>query len=146
MFTRSLFANRGLVVWIALNPSTAGESINDPTIRREMDFSERWGFSAMRKLNLYAYRSTDPDVLKTIPDPVGPDNDRHIVEGTADAKLIVCAWGTKAIDDRPAKVLALLREAGRTLHCLKRNDDGTPSHPLYLPSDLTPIPFGGVRS
>lgn len=143
--TRSLFSNRGTVAFIGLNGSKGAETQNDPTLRRCIDFSEKWGFSLFRMLNLYGWMSTDPDVLKTVVDPVGPDNDRHIVEGTANAKLIICGWGTKAIDDRPAKVLALLREAGRTLHCLKRNDDGTPTHPLYLPSDMTPIPFGDAR-
>ncbi len=144
-FLESLFT-RGLVAWIGLHPRTASEDINDPTLRREINFSQRWGFGAMRKLNLYAIRSTDPVALKMAPDPIGPDNDRHLVEGTAGAKLIVCAWGMHANDGvatREADVVKMLRAAGRELHCLRLTRSGNPGHTLYLPSELEPIQYEG---
>lgn len=153
--TRPLLAgpDRGLIVWIALNPSTATATVNDPTIRREIDYSQRWGFSRLRKLNIFAFRSTDPNALRAAADPIGPDNDGHLVAGTEGAGLILCAWGTKSDDDavlremkRPAKVLALLHRAGRELHALKLTAGGHPSHPLYLPASLTPIPFAIART
>lgn len=51
------------LVAIGLNPSTADEKENDPTITREIDFAQRWGHSGLLKVNLFAYRSTDPDAL-----------------------------------------------------------------------------------
>ena len=34
-------------VFIGLNPSTADELVNDPTIRRCIDFANRWGYGAL---------------------------------------------------------------------------------------------------
>jgi hypothetical protein len=137
--SHSLFNNRGLIVWVALNPSVATETVNDNTIRREIGFSERWGYSRMRKLNLFALRSTDPQALIGHPDPVGPENDRHIVEGVADANLIVVAWGSFESEGRAAKVLELLK--GRELFCLGTNADSQPKHPLYLSSYTELVPY-----
>jgi hypothetical protein len=137
--TRSLLQDKGLIVWVACNPSIARETTNDPTIRREIAFSERWGYSRMRKLNIFALRSTDPRGLIGHEDPVGPDNDRYILEGVADSQMIVVAWGSFSSEGRAAKVLELLK--GRELFCLGTNIDGEPKHCLYLSSDLTPIPY-----
>jgi hypothetical protein len=140
-----LFA-RGIAVFIGLNPSTADEVIDDPTIRRCKAFARDWGFGTYRMLNLYAWRSTDPRALAKVPDPIGPENDAHLIDGTSDADVVICAWGTNALGNRAEDVVAMLRgkNAGgvmRRLHCLRLTKNGAPSHPLYLPGDLKPIPF-----
>jgi hypothetical protein len=40
------------ILWIMCNPSLAGATDTDPTIRRVMTFSQDWGFGAMRVCNL----------------------------------------------------------------------------------------------
>lgn len=131
------------MVWILLNPSTADEKKDDPTIRRCIAFARAWGYGGMELVNLFAYRSTNPDVLPRIPDPFGPLNLAHIAEITRDAPLIVCGWGRRPPFDHDKRVLAMLRQYGRTLHCLGTNGDGTPAHPLYLRGDLTPQLYEG---
>jgi len=61
-------------VVIGLNPSTADETENDPTIRRCIGFAKREGCGGLVMLNLFAVRATDPRVMMAHPEPIGPDN------------------------------------------------------------------------
>ena len=63
------------VLFIGLNPSTADEFKNDPTIRRCMRYSYDWGYGGYIMGNIFGYRSTDPRNLKKVKDPIGLDND-----------------------------------------------------------------------
>ena len=127
--------------FIGLNPSTADEMVDDPTLRRCQAFARTWGYDRLRMLNMYAWRSTDPEALWGLPDPVGPENDAHLTAGTADAGVIVCAWGVNAEAAREADLVRLLHGNGRSLSALKLTQDGRPNHPLYLPKSLVPIPY-----
>ena len=129
------------VVWVCLNPSTADASQDDPSIRRMMGFARGWLAGGIVVVNLFAARATDPRQLKGFADPVGPDNDRHILEAPAPAAVVV-AWGAHPFARERAKaVLNLLRLRGRLIYCLGRTKDGHPRHPLFVAGDVTPIPF-----
>ncbi|MGF6870951.1 DUF1643 domain-containing protein [Paraburkholderia sp. MM5477-R1] len=67
-------------VFVMLNPSTADEEQDDPTIRRCRGFARLWDCNGISVANLYALRSTDPAGLWVHPDPVGPDNDAHLCQ------------------------------------------------------------------
>src|SRR5687768_16866498 len=77
---------------IGLNPSTADENLDDPTIRRCIGFARDWGFGGLVMTNLFAYRSTDPKGLAAVDDPVGPNNDYHL-EIAACSGTPLAAWG-----------------------------------------------------
>jgi hypothetical protein len=78
-------------------------------------------------------------------DPVGPENDFHLLEAADQASLIVCGWGAYgAHRGRAAEVTALLRGAGHTLYALGFTRDGQPRHPLYLRRQAVPTPFGDI--
>lgn len=130
------------VVFCMLNPSTADHETNDPTITRCIGFSQRWGYGGLVVVNLFAFRSTDPNGLWRVVDPIGPDNDRHILEQAmrSDERVVVAAWGSqpRALG-RGANVMAMLRQNGITVKALKLNTGGQPSHPLYIKSDLKPV-------
>lgn len=135
-------AGTGYVAWIGLNPSTADEGRLDPTLWRLRAYTHRFGFRAFKMLNLFAYRSSDPRVLKTVADPVGPDNDRHLLEVCRQAALVVCCWGADGeYRDRDREAIELLR--GIPLHALAVTKMGHPRHPLYLKGSRRPIPFTG---
>lgn len=132
----------GRLLWVMLNPSTADEFADDPTIRRCIRFTRDLGFSQMRVVNLYALRATNPKDLWSADDPVGPENDTTIATEALLADMVICAWGGNARADRVQHVLDVLSHNGvRHLHALKINADGSPSHPLYLHADSQPVPF-----
>lgn len=131
-----------IVGWAMLNPSTANASDNDNTIEKIIRFSKAWGYGGLIVANLYAIRSTDKARVRRVLDPIGPENDRHILDAARRCDLTVCAWGADGgYLGRDAAVLRLLVEAGIQPHYLRLTKGGKPEHPLYLPGDLTPIPF-----
>lgn len=128
-----------LVTFVMLNPSTADEHTEDPTLRRCMRFAQEWGFGGVRLVNLYALRATNPHDLWRAVDPVGPENNRYLSEAAAQAGTLVAAWGIHAKANRVAEVRAL--PGFETLTSLRTTRDGHPGHPLYLPKSLTPSPW-----
>lgn len=125
---------------IGLNPSTADEIDDDPTIRRCIGFAKSWGLDALAMLNLFAFRETSPEAMKWHSDPVGDLNDKWIVDIAIDAEIVLAAWGCHGAHlRRDEQVRVLLCSMGKPLHMLKLNKDCTPLHPLYAPGDLQPI-------
>lgn len=135
---RTWDSTKPFMVVIGLNPSTADETEDDPTIRRCIGFAKREGLGGLHMLNLYAYRSTDPKGLLTHSpihfDYVGPNNDATIVDRAQRAGLIIAAWGAsrQPLPTRPTDVLRQLDRAGVRTRCLGRTKSGEPRHPLYL--------------
>jgi hypothetical protein len=129
------------VQWIALNPSTADETLDDPTIRRCIAFSKAWGYSAMCMTNIFAWRDTDPEKMKLVDDPVGPDNNQWLTVIAEDAGVIVAGWGNHGLHrKRNEQVIDLIPN----LQCLWINETTRqPKHPLYLKGNLKPFPYQG---
>ena len=125
-------------LFVGLNPSTADETLDDPTIRRCVDFAQRWGYGSLCMANLFAWRATKPKDMLTAADPIGPDNDATLKRLAANAGIIIAAWGKHGTHlSRGFAVRALLPR----LHYLKKNKDGSPRHPLYISKSAQPIPF-----
>lgn len=121
---------------VGLNPSTADETDDDPTIRRCIAFAGAWGFGGLLMTNLFAYRATQTAELLAQADPIGPENDRHLAEGARTSAVVVAAWGTLGNHlGRDALVRSMLPR----LHYLRLTKDGHPAHPLYLPAGLEPV-------
>lgn len=131
---------------IGLNPSTADETQDDPTVRRCLDFARRLGHGGLVMTNLFAYRATDPRALRAQLDPIGPDNDDELLNAAQTAGAVIAAWGRHgALRARGQRVLRLLcREHGHTVLCLGENYDGSPKHPLYLAASTLPVPYRSV--
>lgn len=124
------------VMFIGLNPSTADEARDDPTIRRCVKFAQAWGYSGLCMTNLFAYRATDPKEMLSSADPVGVENDQYLLEYAAKAEVIVAAWGSHGTHKgRDIDIRKMLPK----LYCLKLTKSGIPSHPRYLPQTLKPI-------
>lgn len=133
-----------IIAFIGLNPSTADETADDPTIRRCMVYAKDWGYGGLLMLNMYGFRSTDPnkmwqhhagggDIIG------GPGNYvtalRQYCESFA-AQRVIAAWGNDRLQRR-----RLFETIDWKLDCLKKNQDGSPGHPLYLRAALTPQPW-----
>jgi hypothetical protein len=124
------------LIVIGLNPSTADEYQDDPTIRRCISFAKREGCGRYVMLNLFGLRATDPKVMKAHREPIGPDNDAAIAAWAAFGNSrIVVAWGVHGTwHNRAAQVCRVLRSLDVHLECFGRTKDGCPKHPLYLPN------------
>lgn len=115
-------------VFIGLNPSTADEVQDDPTIRRCKDFAASWDCGGMVMLNLFAFRATEPKVMKAHAFPIGGDNRLDVLmQGHAGPR--VACWGTHGAH---LDLGEHMRKAIPGLQCFGRNRDGSPKHPLYL--------------
>ncbi len=129
-------------LFVMLNPSTATEVQNDPTVERCERRARALGFGAFRVTNIFAWRETDPKAMRAAADPVGPRNDAAIVDSAGWADRVICAWGTHGAHlDRGPAVEALLRGAGAPLFHLGLTRAGHPRHPLYIGYAQQPLPW-----
>jgi hypothetical protein len=136
-------SRRGKLNVIGLNPSTADQSQDDPTVRRCVGFARSWGFETLTLTNVFAWRATNPRLLEGVMDAVGPDNDQHIVEQALEATMVLAAWSGKA-GARGLTVAANLERFGIRLWCLGLTLDGSPRHPLYMPAEAQPRRFSAA--
>jgi hypothetical protein len=137
--TRIWDASGPKALFVMLNPSTATEYQNDPTVERCERRARTLGYGSFRVANIFAYRATDPKVMRAIADPVGPANDEAIANGAVWADRIICAWGSHGAHlTRGAAVETLLRGIAKPLWHLGLTQAGQPKHPLYIGYDRQP--------
>lgn len=123
---------RAYAMFIGLNPSTADEIEDDPTIRRCIAFAKSWGYGTMCMTNLFSFRSTNPKQMLVVEDPIGPDNDYWLENSAKEACVIVAAWGKHGFFMNRGPEIA---NRFVNLKCFGKNKDGSPRHPLYLRKD-----------
>lgn len=128
---RTWQADAPRLTFVMLNPSTADADRSDPTIRRCLQFAQDWGYGSLRVVNLFGFKATHPRLLQQATDPIGSDNDRHLLAAVQQADRAIIAWGNwGALAERDRAVLSLIQNYG--LYCLGVNRSGQPKHPLYL--------------
>lgn len=94
--------------------------------------------------NVFAYRATDQAELAKVEDPIGPDNDTHLLAMASEAGLVVFAYGTPKVvrlRQRGPAVARMLLAAGIQPHALRIGAAGDPWHPLFLPDATDPVVF-----
>lgn len=120
-------------LFIMLNPSTATEVQNDPTVERCERRARALGFGGFRVANIFAWRDTDPKNMRAADAPVGAQNDAQIVESCDWADQIIAAWGSHGDHlGRGAAMETILRKTGRPVFHLGLTKAGHPKHPLYI--------------
>lgn len=138
VLTRTWDAGLPYVAFVGLNPSTADATNDDATIRKCVRYAQGWGYGGLAMLNCFAFRATDPRVMKRAADPIGPENDFYLRQFAGDARTVIASWGGHA--EHMARGAAVRNMLPR-LKCLWLTKDGFPGHPLYLPGDLQPFDF-----
>ena len=132
------FGGDGAVMFVMLNPSTADEYRDDPTIRRCIGFAKAWGYRTLYVTNLSPLRATDPkELLAAGPEPEGVrrENLENILETALYCQVVVAAWGVHgAAEGRAGHVIQAL-EPLTEVHCLGLTAAGHPKHPLYVPAN-----------
>jgi hypothetical protein len=126
------------VLFVLLNPSTADESTDDPTVRRCIGFARSWGFGSVAIGNLFAFRTPSPAALSACTDPVGRENDDWLIRLRDESSLTVAAWGNHGrLLGRGAAVRGVLSG----LQILGLTALGEPRHPLHVRADVSPRPW-----
>lgn len=135
-------------VFIMLNPSTAGATEDDATVRRlagdtgEKGFARRWGKGGVIVVNLFALCSTDPARLRTHPDPVGRYNALFVAQAVRQSSLVVAAWGAGGVlGGRGVEMARALTASGVRLKALRLTSTGQPGHPLYVPANAELVDY-----
>lgn len=134
---RSWDPKKKLCSFIMLNPSTADDKIDDPTIRRCIGYAKKFGFGSMYVINLFAYRTPNKNILKEINDPIGPENDKIVEEIANKSDIIILAQGNDGkYKNRSKEILNKLSKNRYKIYCLKLSKLNEPCHPLYLRYDI----------
>lgn len=142
MLTRVWEPEGRKALFIMLNPSTATEVQNDPTVERCERRARALGFGAFRVLNIFAWRDTDPKKMRAAAEPVGDENDAAIRESLPWADQIIAAWGTHGEHlGRGEAVADMLHSSGHTIYHLGLSKAGHPKHPLYIAYQQQPKPW-----
>lgn len=141
---------RKTVGWIMLNPSTADEQTNDPTIRRVVRYSNDWGYPRVLVGNLFPYRATKPVELRKWNETylLGEFgvNDSWLNNISRSSDMVVFAWGNGGhrYHNRVDAVINMLMKRATKCYVLGYTANGEPLHPLMQPADLKPVQY--VRS
>ncbi len=131
------FAPLRVLNFVMLNPSKADGSVDDPTVRKCIGFAKLNGYNAVRVVNLFAFRATDPKELQKEytngGDVVGPLNDTYVQELPTEETVVV-AWGATFQKETfiRRRIRETLKILNRKLWCLNKTKDGHPSHPVML--------------
>jgi hypothetical protein len=136
--------DKPLVMFIGLNPSTAAEKEDDPTIRRVTRFAYDHGYGGFYMMNLFAYVTAYPHVLETTKDALG-DTDEWLEKINLKCYAVCFCWG--AFGDGNGRQYIRMRAqqiVGRfpSAYCLGKTKTGHPAHPLYLAAGTKMIPYG----
>lgn len=129
------------VLFVGLNPSTADEYDDDPTLRRCLQFAEEWGYGGAYLCNLFAYRATYPHTLPHA-EIIHSANIPAITMACKLVVMTIAAWGDgvevvgvgSGVADHIAELIA-------PSMCFGFTQKGNPKHPLYLPGDAQLVEF-----
>lgn len=134
---------RGRLLGIGmLNPSTADEQADDPTIARCRRIARELRFPCLLVWNIFAFRATDPMALMQADDPVGRHDDAAIVLAVSLCRRTILAWGNHGRHrGRSGLMPDLLAHSASRPTVLGMTGLGEPKHPLYLPADIRPRPW-----
>lgn len=142
---------RQLLVVCMLNPSTADHETNDPTILTLIHFAKLWGYGGLLVVNLCAFRSPSPAVMRAAADPVGAENEKALLDAMMYARdncgRILVAWGNDGdFLERDAWFCERAVNLGLSLICLGTTRSGAPKHPMArglhrISRDQQPLPW-----
>lgn len=133
----------GYVLWVGMNPSTADGDADDPTVRRECDFTMSWGYGAYRKCNVMDLRATHPRDLLGDHAARSDANLPTILEQARSAEVVVLAFGAlhKRLEHHGRETVEALADLRNDIKCLGFTANGSPRHPLYLRKDSQLLDF-----
>lgn len=136
------------ILFICLNPSTADEEYNDPTVWRCVNFARDWGYRGVWVGNLFGLRATNPAKLMTARfsrsvDLIGRTNSLVLRLMASRCAKVVYAWGNHGhLLNRGRQVVDMIGPGW----CFGVNKSGEPRHPLYVPRNAQLIRYPNKHS
>lgn len=130
-----LWDDRPRMLFVGLNPSTANELQDDPTIRRLCGFAQSWGYGGLYVCNVFSQVTPYPKDL--LPETAIHAGDTHAIKMAVElTDLAVCGWGN-GIEKAPYGQARANTIKGylRAPMCFGLTSRGSPKHPLYLAKD-----------
>ena len=121
---------------IGLNPSTANENTDDPTIRRLKSIMRYNGFGGFYMLNLFTYITAySSELIKYENRSVFADG--YLRKYSDKCEKIIFAWGNfKEAEERGREVMNMFDG-----YVFGLNKNGSPKHPLYLKTETKLIEY-----
>lgn len=127
-------------LFVMLNPSTATEVQNDPTVERCERRARTLGFGSFEVTNIFAWRDTDPKAMRAATDPVGPLNDDAIENGSPAGRPDCLRVGhARGPPESRCRGRAPFTATSLPLFHLGLSKAGHPKHPLYIAYNVQPV-------
>ncbi len=138
LFQQHWNEDKPCAMFIGLNPTEIDPLHLNATLRRCINYAQRWQYGGVCIVNLFARLAASPAELRKQDEPIGKDNDYWLKKLSGEAGIIIAAWGNDGNYLQRSKQACQLID---NVHCLKINRSGEPAHPLYQPAKAIPIPF-----
>ena len=126
--------SKNKILYIMLNPSLADDKNDDPTIRRLINFTKKFNYGGFLVGNIFTKITPNPKEIDTSKG-MSDTNFEKLLNLINKVDQIVYAWGSSIEEPQLLKKLVLNPK------CFGKNLNGTPKHPLYLPSQTKLINF-----
>ena len=126
--------SKNKILYIMLNPSFADDKDDDPTIRRLINFTKKFNSGGFLVGNIFTTITPNPKELDKSKG-MSDKNFEELIKLINKVDQIVYAWGSSIEEPQLLKKLVLNPK------CFGKNLNGTPKHPLYLPSQTNLINF-----
>ena len=126
--------SKNKILYIMLNPSLADDKNDDPTIRRLINFTKKFNYGGFLVGNIFTTITPNPKELDKSKG-MSDKNFEELIKLINKVDQIVYAWGSSIEEPQLLKKLVLSPK------CFGKNFNGTPKHPLYLPSQAKLINF-----
>ena len=126
--------SKNKILYIMLNPSFADDKDDDPTIRRLINFTKKFNYGGFLVGNIFTTITPNPKELDKSKG-MSDKNFEELIKLINKVDQIVYAWGSSIEEPQLLKKLVLSPK------CFGKNVNGTPKHPLYVPSQTKLINF-----
>ena len=126
--------SKNKILYIMLNPSFADDKDDDPTIRRLINFTKKFNSGGFLVGNIFTTITPNPKELDKSKG-MSDKNFEELIKLINKVDQIVYAWGSSIEEPQLLKKLVLNPK------CFGKNLNGTPKHPLYVPSQTKLINF-----
>ena len=126
--------SKNKILYIMLNPSFADDKNDDPTIRRLINFTKKFNYGGFLVGNIFTTITPNPKELDKSKG-MSDKNFEELIKLINKVDQIVYAWGSSIEEPQLLKKLVLNPK------CFGKNLNGTPKHPLYVPSQTKLINF-----